>query len=123
MIQEGIRARSYLGFPQTGMKEGFVIARPLVGVASLHVRHTVWRGKNGGGVVVTLLQLLLKWMEKDDTCNIVTQLCQLSDTRFVRLLVFLSVYCDCDLQLRGLMTRVDIVSAEIVLRSEVAFIP
>lgn len=40
MRQEGIRARYYLGFPQTGMKEGFVIARPLVGVASLHVRHT-----------------------------------------------------------------------------------
>lgn len=40
MRQEGIRTRYYLGFPQTGMKEGFVIARPLVGVASLHVRHT-----------------------------------------------------------------------------------
>lgn len=54
MRQEGIRARYYLGFPQTGMKEGFVIARPLAGVASLHVRHTRYKKKMGGGVVVTL---------------------------------------------------------------------
>lgn len=105
MRQEGIGARSYLGFPQTGMKEGFVIARPLAGVASLHVRHTGWGKKNGGGVVVTLYSCYSSGWKKDDTCSIGTQPCQRKGRRFDWLFVgFLLVHYDLDLLLHGLMT-------------------
>lgn len=81
-------------------------------------------GKIGGGVVVTLLQLLLKWMKKDDTCSIVTQLRQLNNVLFVCFFIFLFfifVCYDFDLQLHGLMTWSIFYLRKIVFRSELAF--
>lgn len=73
MRQDGIRARCYLGFPQTGMKEDFVIARSL----QLGWRHCMYviRGEKGRGVVVTLLRLQLRSMKEEVTCSILIQLC------------------------------------------------
>lgn len=122
MRQEGIRARYYLGFPQTGMKECFVIARPLVGVASLYVRHT-GRKNWGWGCSNPFAAATQVDEKKNDTCSIVTQLRQLNNALFVCcfVLFFLLVCYDFDLQLHGLMTWSIFYLRKIVFRSELAF--
>lgn len=73
MRQDGIRARCNLGFPQTGMKEDFVMARSL----QRGLRHCMYVIRSvcvWGGV--TLLRLQLRSMKEELTCSILIEPCR-----------------------------------------------